>query len=60
MSIAQPDPKEQPELYPVSDRLHVLPGLAHRPGERRRACVLMALVSLGIVALVAFFVLLFR
>ena len=59
MSTAQPDPKEQPELYPVSDRLHVLPGLAHRPDERRRARILMALASLGVAALLGLFVVLF-
>jgi len=57
---SQPDPKEQPELYPVTERLHALPGLAHSERERRRARVVMALVSLGIVALVATLVLIFR
>jgi hypothetical protein len=57
---SQPDPKEQPELYPVTERLHALPGLAHNRPERRRARVLMGLASLGIVALVAVLIVIFR
>jgi hypothetical protein len=56
----QPDPKEQPELYPVSDRLHVLPGLAHNPRARRRARVGMAIAAAALVVLVAVFILTFR
>ena len=57
---SQPDPKEQPELYPVADRLHVLPGLAHSPRERRRARVALALGALGFLVLAAVFILIFR
>jgi hypothetical protein len=57
---SQPDPKEQPELYPVTERLHALPGLAHSHRERRRARVVMALATLGIVVLVAVIVMIVR
>ena len=57
---SQPDPKEQPELYPVSDRLHVLPGLARSPRERRRARLGLALGALAFLAAVAAFILIFR
>jgi hypothetical protein len=57
---SQPDPKEQPELYPVTDRLHVLPGLAHSRRERQRARLVMILTSVAIVVLVAVFIVMFR
>ena len=57
---SQPDPKEQPELYPVTERLHALPGLADNRGERRRARVTMVLASFAILAVVAVLVMVFR
>ncbi|HEY7382427.1 MAG TPA: hypothetical protein VH743_02065 [Beijerinckiaceae bacterium] len=57
---AQPDPKEQPELYPVADRLHALPGLADSRRQRRRARVGLALGALGFLVLAAISVLIFR